>query len=146
MYKRQPQVYADGGVLWNYPIDMFDDRKYGRLKDGLNEETLGFFLYSSPESTRYRALKGIADYIGALFESLLLVQEQMILRDAKQAERSIFIDDRGVPPTQFNIQPGSADYGRLIESGWIAVEEFLGRKFSLRLLLGRIQRRFGWKL
>ena len=142
-----PQIYADGGVLWNYPIDLFDDRKYGRrLKAGLNEETLGFFLYTSPESTKYRELKSVVDYIGALFESLLLVQEQMVLRDGKQGERTIFIDDKGVPPTQFDIKPGSPDYLRLVESGRKAAEEFFGQRFNLSLLLGRIQRRFGWKM
>jgi NTE family protein len=146
-----PQIYADGGILWNFPIDLFDDVKYSRrLKvrpaAGINEETLGFFLYSSPESTRYRELKGVVDYIGALFESLLLVQDQMILRDVRQAERTIFIDDRGVSPTQFDIQPGSPDYVKLVESGRSAAEEFFGRRFSLSLLLGRLQKRFGWKV
>jgi NTE family protein len=142
-----PQIYADGGILWNYPIDLFDDRRYGRhIKAGLNEETLGFFLYTSPESTKYRELKGVVDYIGALFESLLLVQEQMVLRDGKQAERTIFIDDKGVSPTQFDIAPGSPDYLKLVESGRKAAEEFFGQRFNLTLLLGRIQRRFGWKV
>jgi len=31
----EPQFYVDGGLMWNYPVNMFDDRKYARkLADG----------------------------------------------------------------------------------------------------------------
>ena len=139
-----PQVYADGGVLWNYPIDLFDDRKYARLKGGLNAETLGFFLCTSPGSVRYGELKGVVNYISALFESLLLVQDQMVLRDAKQASRTILIDDAGISSTKFDIEPGSPDYVRLVESGRIAAEEFFSRNVGT-LILGRLKRALRWR-
>ncbi len=50
----EPQFYVDGGVMWNYPINLFDDHKYCRkLNDGANAETLGLFLFSSSEKTHY---------------------------------------------------------------------------------------------
>ncbi|MCX7026369.1 MAG: patatin-like phospholipase family protein [Spirochaetes bacterium] len=142
-----PQVYADGGVMWNYPRGLFDDRKYGRrIVGGINEETLGFFLYASPESTRYKEVRGFLDYIGALFESLLLEQERTVLRDERQSRHTIFIDDLGVPQTQFEIGPSCPEYAKLMGSGYAAAEAFLGKRFNFALLLRRIQKRFGRKL
>jgi len=140
-----PQVYTDGGVMWNYPIGVFDARKYGRkITNGINEESLGFFLYTSPESTEYKELKGIVDYVAALFESLLLVQERLGMRGESSRERTIFIDDCGIPQTDFDIAAGDPKYDSLYQSGYRAAEEFFSRKFSLDALLHRLQKQFGW--
>jgi len=141
-----PQLYADGGVLWNYPISIFDDPKYGRkLYMGLNDETLGFFPYTSPESTNYKEVKGVIDYVGALFESLLLVQEQLVLYGDRNKERTIFIDDEGVPMTNFNIVSGDEIYGKLFSSGYEAAKAFFAGKTNWDILLHKVQTRFGWK-
>jgi len=141
-----PQYYADGGVLWNYPISMFDDPKYGgKLSSGVNDETLGFFPYASPESTSYKEVKGVIDYVGALFESLLLVQEQLVLYGERNKGRTIFIDDEGVSMTNFNIVSGDEVYEKLFNSGYEAAKAFFAGKTSWDMLLHKVQTRFGWK-
>lgn len=140
------QVYADGGVMWNYPLSVFDDPKYCRRLDrGLNPETLGFFLYSSPEATEYKEVKGMVDYVSALFESLLLVQEKLVLYAEKNKGRTIFISDEGIPPTDFDIAPGDEKYAKLFGSGYSAAAEFFDHNANWNLLLNRLQKRFGWK-
>ncbi len=142
----EPSFFADGGVMWNYPVSIFDDPKYGRkFSQGINTETLGFFLYASPESTEYKEVKGMIDYLGALFESLLLVQEQLVLYGEKNKERTIFIDDGGVAPTAFSIAAGDPVYEKLFASGYKASEEFFAEKRNWDMLLHRLQTRFGWK-
>lgn len=142
----EPQFYADGGVMWNYPIGIFDDPKYGRrLSNGLNDETLGFFPYTSPESTNYREVKGVIDYMGALFESLLLVQEQLVLYGARNKERTLFIDDEGISMTNFNIVSGDEVYGKLFASGYESAKGFFAGKTNWDMLLHRLQTKFGWK-
>ena len=141
-----PQVYADGGVMWNYPLSVFDDPKYCRRLDrGMNPETLGLFLYSSPEATVYKEVKGMADYVGALFESLLLVQERLVLYGEKNKGRTIFISDEGIPSTDFDLAPGDGKYAKLFDSGYRAASEFFDHNANWDLMLNRLQKRFGWK-
>ncbi|HOR48786.1 MAG TPA: patatin-like phospholipase family protein, partial [Rectinema sp.] len=96
----EPQFYVDGGVMWNYPINLFDDHKYCRkLNDGANTETLGLFLFSSSEKTQYPPIKSMLDYMESLFESVSTVQEQLAIRTEKNYSRTIYIDDCGIDST-----------------------------------------------
>jgi len=140
------QLYSDGGVLWNYPISLFDDPKYcDKLDDGINLETLGFFLFSSPESTHYKDIHSVVDYVGALFESLILVQEQFTLYGPRNKKRSIFINDMGIPPTQFDLVPGGDTYRGLYASGLEAAEAYFTDRTSWETLIDKIRTRFGWQ-
>ncbi len=142
----RPQVYADGGVMLNYPLSVFDDQKYCRRLDrGMNPETLGLFLYSSPDATEYKEIKGMVDYISALFESLLLVQERLVLYGEKNKGRTIFINDEGIPSTDFDLAPGDEKYAKLFDSGYRAAAEFFDHNANWDLMLNRLQKRFGWK-
>lgn len=141
-----PQLYADGGIMWNYPISIFDDPVYGRHFTGeVNDETLGFFLYTSPEKTNYREVRGMVDYVGALFESLLLVQEQLTLYGSKNQARTILIDDRGIEQTKFDIETEDETYRALFDSGYAAAKAFLSTKPSWENLVHRIQSSLGWR-
>lgn len=140
------QLYADGGVFWNYPITIFDGTKYvRRLSDGVNPETLGFFLFTSPEHTRHKEVKNLMDYVGAVFESLLLVQDQFTLYGPKNKDRTIFISDMGVQPTQFDIEPGDPVYSSLYESGLKAAKDFFADRINLDMLIHKVGSRLGWK-
>ena len=140
------QLYADGGVLWNYPVSLFDDTKYvRRLSDGINPETLGFFLFASPEHTHYKPVKNLIEYAGALFDSLLSVQDQFTLYGPRNKDRTIFINDMGVLPTQFDIAPGDEVYTSLYKSGLEASKDFFSKRMNWDMLIHRIEKRFDWK-
>jgi NTE family protein len=142
----EEQCYVDGGLMWNYPIDMFDDEKYAkRLSTGVNEETLGLFLYSSKKKTRYKPVKSMIDYMEALFESISLVQEQLVIRTEKNYSRTIFIDDCGIEATDFDIERGDARYNSLFESGYAAASKFFESQTPWSKFFTALKDRFEWK-
>lgn len=57
-------VFVDGGVLRNYPVDAFDG------PGGLNKATLGFVLENTGAPPPHRPVGGIVEYAEALFETL----------------------------------------------------------------------------
>ncbi|MCE5255839.1 MAG: patatin-like phospholipase family protein [Spirochaetaceae bacterium] len=142
----KPQLYADGGVMLNYPIGIFDDTKYCRkLQHGMNMETLGFFLYSSPEATSYKDISNVIDYGGALFDSLLTVQEQLMFSSERNKGRTVFIDDKGIPFDDFSIKTTDERYMTLYRSGLDAAGDFFANRSNWDQIVRRFQNRFGWK-
>ncbi len=140
-----PQSYADGGIMWNYPITLFDNARYGMRKGaGSNPETLGFFLYESADPRERKDIKGIADYVGAVFESLVLVQERLVISDERNRERTVYIDDTGVPITDFNVGLEDPVFQRLYRSGFDAAEQFFAKRTNWDMILHRIQTKIGW--
>ncbi|HOI23388.1 MAG: patatin-like phospholipase family protein [Spirochaetia bacterium] len=139
------QYFADGGLMWNYPIELFDEARFGRrMAKGVNAESLGFFLYTSPQTLKYKEIKGLADYIGALFETLNQVQDQLIPFREKNKGRTVFIDDQAVPMTHFDIQTGDETYTKLFDSGYRATKEFFSDKSNWDIFVHRLQSRLGW--
>ncbi len=140
------QYYADGGLMWNYPIELFDDPKFGtKTTKGVNAESLGFFLFDSPQTLKHKEIKGLVDYIGALFETLNQVQDQLVPFREKNMGRTIFIDDQGVPMTQFDIETGDETYNKLFNSGYRAIGEFFSDQNTWSVFVRKLQSRFGWR-
>lgn len=76
-------VMTDGGLLSNYPIQIFDNEKYGDCitvgKQKQNKETLGLLL-EKPEQIEYSQhgkgnyplpIKTVRNYIGAMYRTLV---------------------------------------------------------------------------
>lgn len=142
----EAQTYVDGGLMWNYPVNMFDDKKYAKkLVDDANEETLGLFLYSATKKRDYKPVKSILDYMDALFESISLVQEQLAIRTEKNYSRTIFIDDCGIMATDFDIEKGDARYTSLFDSGYSATSGFFEAKRDWSKFFSALKERLGWK-
>lgn len=141
----EPQSYADGGIMWNYPINLFDDPRYGKkIVNGINTETLGMFIFTSPSETRYKKVDGLVDYLSALFESLLLVQEHLIAMNEKNKGRTIFIDDKGVPSTYFDVDTGDETYRKLYDSGYESARAFFENRTNWDMFFHGIQAKLGW--
>jgi hypothetical protein len=131
--------------MWNYPITIFDHPKYGMKKGApSNPETLGFFLYESKDPRTRKEIRGIADYVGAVFESLVIVQEHLAIRDERHKDRTVFIDDMGVPVTEFDVANGDPTFQKLYRSGFEAAEKFFSRRTNWDMILHRIQTKLGW--
>lgn len=141
----EPQSYVDGGVMWNYPINLFDDPRYGRkIVNGVNTETLGMFIFTSPNETQYKKVDSLVDYLSALFESLLLVQEHLAATNEKNKGRTIFIDDKGVPVTFFDVDTGDETYRKLFNSGYESAREFFENHTNWDMFFHGIQQKLGW--
>lgn len=120
-----PQIFVDGGVTWNYALDIFDDKKYLDNPAGgvppkmptvydenhiYNKETLGFRVDTADEikyeKENWRSppaqihnfvdyLKAIVGYMGDMANKLHLHQNDW--------HRTIALDAAGCKATDFNL-------------------------------------------
>lgn len=121
--------YADGGTQDNYPITIFDAAQHAQGSpywvDGVNWETLGFFLFTRKDNVRPARIDNLVQYIEAVVASLLAVQDVLFRNNEVDRERTVMVDDCGVSTTDFDIKPGDATYEKLVASGRQATRDFL---------------------
>jgi NTE family protein len=111
-------LFVDGGVLDNYPIELFD-------QDGINPQTLGLFLRNLEAPTNPDSkIDSFPEYARNLFEALLNVQVNAFNNNPEDQKRTIVIDNLGVRTTDFDM---SNDLKcKLIQQGVIAACKYLG--------------------
>jgi NTE family protein len=92
-------IYVDGGVLYNFPISVFDSNGVA------NPGTLGFFLtnLSKPAQVDNLGLGEFPHYIKNLFDTLLSVQNIDFSQNAVEQHRTVQIDTLNISATDFNI-------------------------------------------
>ena len=141
----QGAVRVDGGVSWNYPIDMFDYRRFlENPKKGVrpdyptlyaadqvyNKETLGFRVDTADEiaaeKRRWNSppekVDDIADYIKALVGFMLDTANKTHLHD-DDWHRTVFIDAAGIGATDFGLS--QAQIQTLIANGVSGTTNYL---------------------
>lgn len=124
-------LFVDGGVLLNYPIQLFDHPRYssGNLwfRNGINWETLGFYLYSFTENFAEEAqIQNYRDFISHLYESYnISLQIAEIDNNPLNRNRTVIINTLDVHSTDFNLSPEDEQYKKLIFQGENATKEFL---------------------
>lgn len=125
--------YVDGGLYYNYPINIFDnakylsDKKYGieidydpREGAVYNCQTLGLRVDTKKEikavfeETAPQPIKNIKDYMGALIGGYMEGMNKIHLHK-NDWHRTIFIDSLGVKTTQFDLDDTTIQ--DLVESG-----------------------------
>lgn len=107
---RPTQIYVDGGVLNNYPIQIFDK---GQEK---NPQTLGLRLDTREEidvlrhglSPKIRKIDSFSEYLEALVLTLMAAQENRHL-DSGDWNRTIYIDTLKIQTTQFDLSKKDKD-------------------------------------
>ncbi|WP_437587266.1 patatin-like phospholipase family protein [Sorangium sp. So ce1000] len=134
-YPFRGDLYVDGGVSWNYPIDLFDGAHrrpiLGLLGKavGINPGTLGFSLGTkaqiASEQHDWRPLPARVDdlesYVKAL-TSFILDTSTLLHLDGAAIQRTVFIDNANIPTTDFEITPAQMD--TLIENGAAATRRW----------------------
>ena len=132
-------LYTDGGLLNNYPKRMFDTTtiKEDYETNFINKESLGFKLVSSDLKSKYETLfnnlqsddKKI-DKFGSFLTMLVNFYYEMEEKNhydrIKDRERTIYIDDLGISPIEFDIKPEIRL--KLGDSGKKAVKDYLQTK------------------
>jgi NTE family protein len=131
-------IYVDGGISWNYPIDLFD----GLIRQpmigkpamppevGVNLETMGFSLgtkeqiqheerYGTPPAV---SITGLESYTKALFAFMLDAANQLRL-DPDSRQRTVFIDNANVSTTDFTLSDELKQ--KLVDNGILATSGFL---------------------
>lgn len=110
-----PYDYVDGGVVWNYPLTIFDN-------DGPPEETLGLYLHNFQDPPPIPS-DGVFHMAMAVFQSALAAQDVDCNADPAVLKRTIMIDTLGISSTDFGIsEQQKAD---LFQSGADAATKFL---------------------
>lgn len=129
-YHVNGNYYVDGALGWNYPINLFDeiDENGNQI---FNPKTLGFYLERENQMDHPIFLKR-ANEINSFKESARAIVEFMMKGlnathlSEKDNSRSIFINELGVNPTNFDISDEMII--GLIESGRKSMVEFLESK------------------
>lgn len=109
-------TYVDGGTMYNYPIEVFDD-EYSQ------DKTLGFILsnrdsiYNPPRKEDY----GIMTHIGCIIESIMNVSYEYCFR-LENHNRTIFIDPVGIGVLDFELTDDQKK--ELIDSGYKATMDY----------------------
>jgi len=138
--KQNGDILVDGGVTWNYPINLFDDKKYLSDSDNVklytvpdyptrsgnshvyNKETLGFRVDTKDEIAAQKQawrippqeIEGFGDYAKALVGFLTDMANKIHLHE-NDWHRTIFIDAKGVKTTEFNLSSEKVE--ELVTSG-----------------------------
>lgn len=124
--------FADGGVLNNYPIQVFDYANFLEnpkwFVNRANWETLGCCLVTAPECFKHvRPITNVVSYLANLLVTLRISQEVAYSNNRVDQSRSIEIDDCCVSVVDFDLKISEEDerYQRLVASGYKAVYDFL---------------------
>ncbi len=136
-------LYVDGGLLYNYPINMFDTK---RINDNIeynyiNNQTLGFRLVSEELKLDYesdlvdefdgieknikKSNEKLFDLVGDLINFYFESEERLHSERIKDQERTIYIDSKDVDG--FNFKVSDEDKEKLRKSGKEAIRDFLNR-------------------
>lgn len=137
------QIWVDGGVSWNYPLDVFDDTKFKPAKNAAekpdytrydenhiyNKETLGFRLDTrdqiQAEKDHWRSppapVQNILDYAKALIGFMNEMANRLHLHK-NDWDRTIFIETGSIRTTQFDLSPD--EIKMLIKNGETGVRDY----------------------
>jgi NTE family protein len=120
---RGGQVYlTDGGMLSNFPIDVFD------RGDGMRPRwpTFGVKLSAKPDANLLgpaRSIRGVVRFGLALVATMTNAHDQMHLDEPSVVDRTVFVDTFGVQSTDFDLDVKTRD--ELFVKGTKAGREFL---------------------
>ncbi|MCP4429066.1 MAG: patatin-like phospholipase family protein [Chloroflexi bacterium] len=124
--------YADGGIVNNYPIHIFDDPRFAAgnrwFIHGVNWETLGLRLYTPeacPDSRR--PITNVVSYVGHMFEALFDAQEVTYKNNQADQLRTINISNCCVSTIDLAVRPvpGNPKYDEMVLSGYDATQAYL---------------------
>jgi NTE family protein len=113
---------TDGGMLSNFPVDVFD-RNDGRRP---RWPTLGVKLSARPNANQLAkptSIHGLVRFGLALIATMANAHDQMHLDDPSVVDRTIFVDTLGVRATDFDLSDETRD--ALFSNGLEAGREFL---------------------
>jgi len=140
--KKGKEVYADGYIFYDYPLDIFDNKKFldnkrnfwripdvSEDKKVFNRETIGLHvsdlneIQNQVKNKNYKGIKvhSLRQYMRALTGSILDLANKRHLHE-KDWKRSIGIDSLGIGATEFNLS--EKEKKRLVTSGKKAAEDY----------------------
>ncbi len=131
------EIYVDGGLAWNYPIDLFDHEEHHLAQpmgdNPRSDDTLGFVLEPQPlveAGVRdWSSLPGHTENVVAYAISIMGFMSETANNlhvHPDDLARTVFIDDLRVRATDFKAPASVVE--KLIESGARATRAFLAER------------------
>ena len=123
-------IYCDGGVLNNYPIDTFDTQSTAEEPGGMmlcripNQATLGFH-FDNPDQPPSPPINNLRRFTGGVIDALLDIQDILLKTNPGDEQRTVFINDLGVSFTDFKLSDQTK--WDLIAQGRIATANYLNQ-------------------
>lgn len=111
----QPRIYSDGGLLYTYPITLFDDITPPN-------RTLGSFIKSVSTPA---PINNLLDFISQIISCTTTIQYNTYKSDSINPFRTIEINTEGVSPMNFDIVPDDDTYNYLYNQGFTSAENFM---------------------
>lgn len=112
----QRNYLVDGGLLSNFPIDLFDTTD--------DWPTFGIKLSSKPDpAVVANPVRNLFDYFRAILATLINAHDQMHIEDPCTQRRTIFVDTGKIVATHFDITPEEQQF--LYQNGQKAAAKFL---------------------
>ena len=105
-------LFVDGGMLYNYPITLFDE-------DYPLKDTIGVYFKSTPKAI---SINNIVDFISCSLSCSGSIQNAVFESNPENVTRSICIPTGDVSTFNFDISPHDATYNFLYEQGYRAAE------------------------
>ncbi|VFQ43138.1 patatin-like phospholipase family protein [Desulfoluna butyratoxydans] len=140
-------LFVDGGVVWNYPIELFDQKQfmpdyrpgpYGNLD--ANPGTLGLKLDTDAAIAILQDPGKMAtdvgqppptnglEFAGYMLNDLMNSQNFAMLLFSRNEQRTVNVSGCGIPATDFKLS--KADEQKLFDSGVAGVQNFMARAFG----------------
>ncbi|HEX7480467.1 MAG TPA: patatin-like phospholipase family protein [Polyangiales bacterium] len=113
------ELYVDGGVLWNLPLEVFDHD--GEPDPG----TLGVIV-REPNESNPQSIRSVGEHAVAMFRTLIRSQEGSLDYRPAMAERVVQIDDLGISPVNFFLS--APQKWALVEAGRVATHALLEQR------------------
>ncbi|ATW26858.1 patatin-like phospholipase family protein [Candidatus Formimonas warabiya] len=115
-------IFSDGGVTRNYPINLFDAINIQeQFLYGVNAQTLGARFRSE---IKYTEITSFLGFITNLVLTFLQVQQDMYRNSPADAARSIEIYTNDISAVDFNISPNDQTYRFLYQQGYAAANNY----------------------
>ncbi|WP_054739320.1 patatin-like phospholipase family protein [Cellulosilyticum ruminicola] len=112
--KTSSHIYSDGGLLYTYPINLFD-------KEDPLEATLGCLVKSD---SRPKSINNIIDFISSIIICATSLQYKIYQDDPSATSRTIEINTGQISTMDFNIKPRDSTYNYLYNQGYTTTEIF----------------------
>jgi NTE family protein len=146
--EKDGDIFVDGGVTLNFPLDLFDDKKYLSDRENqrlfrvadyptvksddhvYNKETLGFRVDTRDEIDAAKKnwrlppkdIEDFVDYLKAVLGFMMDMANKAHLHE-NDWHRTVFIDGKGVGTTDFNLSTDKVK--ALIESGEKGANDYI---------------------
>lgn len=115
-------VFSDGGVMRNYPINIFDLKNAeDQFLYGVNAQTLGARFISD---IKYNEINNFLEFITNLVQAFLQVQQDTYRNNLKDIARSIQIYTNDISAVNFNISINDKTYNFLYQQGYAAADNY----------------------